>query len=89
VRIGEIDDMNEVTNGGAVWGRIVRAEDLDARNPSTEHGHDPRHEVGRFGSGFSQVTFRISPRGIRIPKTDPSGSAGPFEPREHALDDRL
>src|SRR5712672_953448 len=53
--IRDIQDMDVVANGGAVWGGVIAAEDRDVRSAALDGLQDQGNEMGFVAAGFSAM----------------------------------
>src|SRR5712671_6554307 len=53
--IRDIQDMDVVANGGAVWGGVIAAEDRDVRSAALDGLQDQGNEMGFWAAGFSAM----------------------------------
>src|ERR1700733_3906394 len=86
---GQVDDVHVVTNGRAVGGGIVSAEDLQRTSVPERRLHDQRHEVQGYGPVLSDGSVEPGARGIEVAQTDRAQTEAFVVPRHDPLDDRL
>ena len=88
---GEINDMNVITNAGAIGGRVIAAKDAEFRPTTDRHLRDERHQIiGNALRVFADQTALMRPDRVEITQQGhaPARIRGPDIP-QHLLDVQL
>ena len=89
VRVGKVEDVDEIANAGAIPRIIVRAENLKMRPAAQRCIHRDRDGVRFRRVPFANSAFRVSSSGIEIAQNERAESLMAIEISQDLFDDEL